>query len=72
MIAPITETTPCQRDPIPGRKKLDGYLLRFDRFAAIDVANVWPGYRSPFIYSDDIEVQLRLPVALEHLHWTPR
>lgn len=67
LVGRISGVARCDREPIPGRARLDGVVARFDRYAAIHVPGVWPGLRSPFIYTDDVEALLGIKLA--DLEW---
>ncbi len=68
LVGRISGTAPCRRERIPGRKILRGHLVQFDKYAVLDVADVWArGRRNPVAYTDDVERLLGL--RLGSLRW---
>lgn len=70
LIGRVSGVAGCEREPIPGRKILEGAIVQFDRYARINVPNVWPyGRRNPVTYTADAESLLgRRP---DSLVWRP-
>ena len=55
LIGHVAGTSPCKRDAIPGRSRLEGWCVKFDRYALLAVSRAWPGGRPPWRYIDDVE-----------------
>lgn len=52
-------------DVVPSAEYPGRWLVKFDRYALVDVAGVWEGWRNPIRYEADA------PFNLEELHYEP-
>lgn len=67
LIGRVSDVVPCDRAPLPDRKNLTGWCIKFDKYARINVPDAWPRHRQPVAYVGDVEHLLGL--RLDALDW---
>ena len=57
-------------DVVPARNREDRWVIQFDAYALVDLADAWPGYRNPIHYATVADISKK-GLDLDALTFTP-